>query len=127
MEIPVAKNSAPDEYESAEPRTFHVTSAAGDRVVITIGPAGRAELRAEVPDKEAVLGTVVVTGLTPTQAAKKSKGFWGKLWDSLKGAANAIIDAVTFEAGPFTCRAGMNVDYQSERDYTVTVTLTCRD
>jgi hypothetical protein len=123
----VKESAAQEGYQSEVGTTFHLASESGDRFVVAIAPTGRMVLRAEAPDEDAILGTIVVTGLTPEQVAQKSQGFWGRLWDKIKSAVNDIIDAITFESGPFTCRAGANVDYQSENNYTVTVQLTCRD
>jgi hypothetical protein len=124
-------NSAQDDYQSEASMTHQLTSDSGDQIVVAIGPTGRTVLKNEALDKRAVLSSIVVTGLTPEQVAQKSGGFWGKLWDKIKDVVNDVIDAVTdattFDAGPFNCRASVNVDYQSERDYTVTVQLNCRD
>jgi hypothetical protein len=119
------ENTGQDAYQPDASTTFRLVSEAGDRLTVAISPTGFAVIRAEVLDENAVLGSLVVTGLTPEQVAKKSKGFWGKLWDKIKGAAKAVIDFVTFDVGPVTCRPDGSVNYHNGQVTSWRVGVSC--
>jgi hypothetical protein len=116
-----------DTYQPGASTTFRLVSESGDRLTVAVSPTGLTMIQAESQDEAATLGSIVVGGLTPQQAAKKSKGFWAKLWDKIKKVAEDVIEAVTFDAGPFTCRPTATVGFQDDRVTSVTVGLSCRD
>lgn len=123
----VISNIESDEYPSEANTSILLASQSGDRLVVTISPIGLTVIQAEKSDLSSTLGSIVVIGLTPQQAAIKSKGFWGKLWDKIKKAAEDVIDAFTFEAGPLTCRPHAKVDFQDDKLISITVGLNCQD
>ena len=104
------------------PLTFR--SRAGDSLAVTIGATGRTTIRA-VASTGRGLDALVVRGLTADEASRKSKGFWGRLWDGIKSAANAVIDAVTFGVGGATCRPSASVGLEGGRVTKVTVGVSC--
>jgi hypothetical protein len=85
----------------------------GDRISATITESGTVEIRAVEPAKMFVLGTVIIEGFTPEQAQAIAKGFWGRLWTKVKAAVCAVLDAITFDGGPYlgTCRADVQVTH----------------
>ena len=85
----------------------------GDRISATIAQSGTVEIRAVEPDKMFVLGTVIIDGFTPEQAQAIAKGFWGRVWRAIKSAVRAVMEAITFDGGPYlgTCRADVQVTH----------------
>jgi hypothetical protein len=85
----------------------------GDRILTTITKSGTVEIRALEPEKMFVLGTVVIEGFAPEQAQAIAKGFWGRVWGAIKSAVRAVMDAITFDGGPYlgTCRADVQVTH----------------
>jgi hypothetical protein len=63
--------------------------------------------------------------MTHAQATAKKKGFWGRLWDGIKSAVNAVIDAVTFDVGGATCRPSVSVGTSNGRLTSMTVGISC--
>jgi hypothetical protein len=114
-----------DKYQSGCDTVLRLVSKSGDRLTVSVSRTGLAVIQADSPDENTILGSITVTGLTPQQAAKKSKGFWGKLWDKIKGAAKAVADFVTFDIGPVTCRPDARVDYQDGRINSYYVGVSC--
>ena len=85
---------------------FELDSGDGHRISATIAKSDTVEIRAVEPDKMFVLGTVIIDGFTPEQAQAIAKGFWGRVWAGVKAAVRAVLDAITFDGGPYlgTCR-----------------------
>jgi hypothetical protein len=127
IKMATKESAGQDAYQPDASTTFKLVSESGDRLTVAISPTGFAVIQAEVLDENAVLGSLVISGLTPEQVAKKSKGFWGKLWDKIKGAAKAVIDFVTFDVGPVTCRPDASVNYHDGKVTSWTVGVSCRD
>lgn len=123
----VEKNTEQNEYQSEVSKTFRLVSESGDRLAVAISPTGLTVIQVENLDENTTLGSIVVSGLTPQQAAKKSKGFWGKLWDKIKGVAKDVVEVFTFKAGPFTCRPTAGVGIQDDKVISVTVGVNCKD
>jgi hypothetical protein len=92
---------------------FELDSDNGDRISATITKSGTVEIRAVEPDKVADLGTVIIDGFAPEEAQTIAKGFWGRVWAAIKSAVRAVIDAITFDGGPYlgTCRADVQVTH----------------
>ena len=99
----------------------------GDRVLATITRSGTVRIRAVEPEKMFVLGTVTIDGFTPEQAQAIAKGFWGRLWAGIKSAVRAVIDAITFDGGPYlgTCRADVQVTHVDGMPVGGTVGIKC--
>ena len=85
----------------------------GDRISATITKSGTVKIRAVEPDKMFVLGTVIIDGFTPEQAQAIAKGFWGWVWRGLYSAYRAVLDAITFDGGPYlgTCRFDIEITH----------------
>ena len=99
----------------------------GDRISATITKSGTVEIRAVEPEKMFVLGTVIIDGFAPEQARAISKGFWGRVWAAIKSAVRAVMDAITFDGGPYlgTCRADVQVTHVDGMPVGGTVGITC--
>ena len=99
----------------------------GDRISATITKSGTVEIRAVEPDKVFVLGTIIIDGFTPEEAQAIAKGFWGRLWDGIKSAVRAVMDAITFDGGPHlgTCRADVQVTHVDGMPVGGTVGIKC--
>jgi hypothetical protein len=101
-----------------------LTSPGGDQLAVSIGATGQTTIKfATAKRKE--LGSITVRGLTHAEATSKSRGFWGRLWDGIKAAANKVIDAVTFGIGGATCRPSASVGMKGQRVTQVTVGISC--
>jgi len=92
---------------------FQLNLDDGDRILATITKSGTVEIRAVEPDKMFVLGTVIIEGFAPEEAQAIAKGFWGRVWARIKAAVRAVMDAITFDGGPYlgTCRADVQVTH----------------
>lgn len=92
---------------------FQLNLDDGDRISTTITRSGTVEIRAVEPDKMFVLGTVIIDGFSPDEAQAIAKGFWGRVWAGIKAAVRAVMDAITFDGGPYlgTCRADVQVTH----------------
>jgi hypothetical protein len=101
-----------------------VTSPGGDAVTVSIGPTGQTTIRLASATR-GELASVIVRGLTHAQASSKSRGFWGRLWDKIKGVANALVDAVTFNVGGATCRPSASVGMKGGNINQATVGISC--
>ncbi|MER8832869.1 hypothetical protein [Mesorhizobium sp. M0909] len=99
----------------------------GDRILATIAKTGTVQIRAVEPDKMFVLGTVIIEGFTPEQARAIAKGFWGRVWARIKAAFRAVLDAITFDGGPYlgTCRADVQVTHVDGVPVGATVGIKC--
>ncbi len=106
---------------------FEIESVDGDRILATITRSGTVEIRAVEPDKMFVLGTVVIDGFTPEEAQAVAKGFWGRVWAGIKSAVRAVMDAITFDGGPYlgTCRADVQVTHVDGLPVGGTVGIKC--
>jgi hypothetical protein len=100
----------------------------GDRISATITKSGTVKTRAVEPDKVFVLGTVIIDGFTPEQAQAIAKGFWGRVWDGIKSAVRAVLDAITFDGGPYlgTCRGDVQVGFVDGVPVEATVGIKCQ-
>jgi hypothetical protein len=60
-----------------------------------------------------VLGSVIIDGFAPEQAQAIAKGVWGRVWGRIKSAWKAVMDAITFDGGPYlgTCRPDVQVTH----------------
>ncbi|WP_328688635.1 hypothetical protein OG478_12735 [Streptomyces phaeochromogenes] len=85
----------------------------GGRISVTITKSGRVEIRAVEPDKMFLLDAVIIDGFSPEEAQAIAKGFWGRAWGRIKAAVRAVMDAITFDGGPYlgTCRADVQVTH----------------
>lgn len=106
---------------------FELDTDDGDRISATITKSGTVQIRAVEPDKVADLGTVVIDGFTPEQAQAIAKGFWGRVWSAIKSAVRAVIDAITFDGGPYlgTCRGDVQVTHVDGVPVGGTVGIAC--
>jgi len=62
-------------------------------------------------EDDSLLGSITITGMTAKKAAKKKKGFWGKLWDKVKKVAGDALDAVTVPVFGYRCRPDANISF----------------
>ena len=101
-----------------------ISSPAGDRVKVSISAKGKVSLRSgdDLGDR---LGVVVIDGFTYAEASKKSKGFWGRLWDKIKSVARAVVDVVTFDLGGASCRPDVNVTMKGGRFIGLQLGISC--
>jgi hypothetical protein len=99
----------------------------GDRISATITKSGSVEIRAVEPEKMFVLGTVAIDGMAPEEAQAIAKGFWGRVWSAIKSAVRAVMDAITFDGGPYlgTCRADVQVSLVDGMPVAGTVGIKC--
>jgi hypothetical protein len=99
----------------------------GDRISATITKSGTVEIRAVEPDKMFVLGTVIIDGFAPEDAQAIAKGFWGRVWSAIKSAVRAVMEAITFDGGPYlgTCRADVQVTHVDGMPVGGTVGIKC--
>ena len=99
----------------------------GDRILVTITKSGTVEIRAVEPNKVFVLGTVTIDGFAPEEAQAIAKGFWGRVWARIKSAVRAVLDAITFDGGPYlgTCRADVQVTHVDGIPVGATVGISC--
>ena len=99
----------------------------GDRILVTITKSGTVEIRAVERDKVFVLGTVTIDGFAPEEARSIAKGFWGRVWSGIKRAVRAVLDAITFDGGPYlgTCRADVQVTHVDGIPVGATVGISC--
>lgn len=106
---------------------FHLESTDGDRIVATIAKSGAVELRPSDPESVFVLGTVLIDGFAPEEAQAIAKGFWGRVWSAIKSAVRAVMDAITFDGGPYlgTCRADVQVSLVDGMPVGGTVGISC--
>ena len=106
---------------------FQLNLGDGDRISTTITKSGTVEIRAVDPDKMFVLGTVIIEGFAPEQALAIAKGFWGRVWAAIKSAVRAVMDAITFDGGPYlgTCRADVQVTHVDGIPVGGTVGISC--
>jgi hypothetical protein len=106
---------------------FQLNLDDGDRISTTITRSGIVEIRAVEPDKMFVLGTVIIDGFSPEEAQAIAKGFWGRVWSTIKSAVRAVLDAITFDGGPYlgTCRADVQVTHVDGMPVGGTVGIKC--
>lgn len=102
-----------DEAAAEIDEPFQLYLDDGDRISTTITQSGTVRIRAVEPEKMFVLGTITIDGFTPEQAQAIAKGFWGRLWSGIKSAVRAVLEAITFDGGPYlgTCRADVHVTH----------------
>lgn len=115
-----------DADQSKARSTVYFKSSEGEALALMISPNGLVTIWSEKIDKNTTLGSVIVSGLTLKQASSKSKGFWGKLWDKIKKVVSDVIDAVTFPAGPLTCRPSAQVGFQNGKIISLSVGISCK-
>lgn len=99
----------------------------GDEITATILKSGVVEIRAVEPEKMFVLGTVTIEGYTPEQAQAIARIHWGRIWSAIKGAVRAVLDAITFDGGPYlgTCRGDVKVTHVDGMPVGGTVGISC--
>jgi hypothetical protein len=119
-------NIKTDVGQSEAYETVYFESTQGESLAFKISPTGLSTIWAVKTDENTTLGSIVVSGLTPEQASKKSKGFWRTLWDKIKKFVEEVIDAVTFPIGPFTCRPSAQVGFQNGKPNSLIVGPSCR-
>ena len=102
-----------DEAAAEIGKPFKLDLVDGDRISATITKSGTVKIRAVEPEKMFVLGTVTIHGFAPGEAQAIAKGFWGRVWSAIKSAVRAVIEAITFDGGPYlgTCRADVQVTH----------------
>jgi hypothetical protein len=118
----------PDDEAAAEIDVpFQLDLQDGDRILTTITKSGTVEIRALEPEKTFVLGTIVIEGFAPEEAQAIAKGFWGRVWAAIKSAVRAVMDAITFDGGPYlgTCRADVQVTHVDGMPVGGTVGIKC--
>ena len=117
-----------DEVAAEIDMPFELSSDDGDQITATITKSGAVSIRAIDPDKVADLESVVFEGFAPEEAQAITKSFWGWLWTKIKNAVHAVINAVTFNAGPLgTCRADVQVTHVDGIPVGGTVGISCRN
>lgn len=106
---------------------FELALDSGDRIAATIAKSGTVTIRAVEPEKMFVLGNVTIEGFTPEQAQAVAKGFWGRVWAGIKTAVRAVLEAITFDGGPYlgTCRADVQVTHVDGVPVGATVGIKC--
>lgn len=106
-------------------RQFDMRSKEGDSIRVKVSQDGIITIQARRRSKHAVFESVIVNGLSPKEVTAKSKGFFGRLWDRIKGAVKDVVDAVTTTIGPFICRPTISVGTQNGKIISVSLGLTC--
>lgn len=99
----------------------------GDRISATINKSGTVKTRAVEPGKVFVLGTITIKGFSPEEAQAIAKGFWGRVWAGIKSAVRAVMDAITFDGGPYlgTCRADVQITHVDGMPVGGTIGIKC--
>ncbi len=120
------KEYTTDVDQSGVSETGYFKSKDGESLAFTIGHNGLVTIWSEKANRSTTLDSIVISGFTQKQASKKSKGFWGGLWDKIKKVVNDIIDAVTFPAGPLTCRPTGQVGFQNSKLISLGIGISCR-
>jgi hypothetical protein len=91
-------------------RGLRLRASDGESIAVKINNEGVISLASRLSPDYGGLGSFEITGLDPQTAASKKKGFWRRLWDKVKGAAGAILDAVTVPVFGYRCRPDIKVD-----------------
>ena len=100
-----------------------IKSPKGASLSVSISVTGRTTIRPSAADS--TIGSVIVNGFTLLQATKKSKSFWGKLWDALKSAVKAVASALTFSVGSADCRVNASVGMNGGKLTKLTLGISC--
>ena len=82
----------------------------GEPISVRINESGTVSLATRLKPDNGGIGSFDITGLEPQKAASKKKSFWRKLWNTIKGAAAAIVDAVTVPIFGYRCRPDCQID-----------------
>jgi hypothetical protein len=116
-----------DEVPADIGKPVRLESPDGDRITATILKSGVVEIRATEPEKMFVLGTVTIDGFTPEQAQAIARIHWGRVWSAIKSAVRAVLDAITFDGGPYlgTCRGDVTVTHVDGVPVGGTVGISC--
>jgi hypothetical protein len=106
---------------------FELSLDDGDRILALINKTGTVEIRAVEPDKMFVLGTITIDGFSPEQAQAIARSFWGGVWAAIKAAVRAVLNAITFDGGPYlgTCRGDVQVGFVDGVPVQGTVGINC--
>jgi hypothetical protein len=106
---------------------FLLKSHDGDRISTTITKSGTIEIRAAKPETMFVLGTITIEGFTPQEAQAVARSFWGRVWATIKSAVRAVLEAITFDGGPYagTCRGDVQVGFVDGIPVQATVGISC--
>lgn len=91
-------------------RGLRFKTSDGESVAVRINKKGVISLASLLSPDSGGLGSFEITGLDPQEAASQKKSFWRGLWDKIKGAAGAILDAVTVPVFGYRCRPDISVD-----------------
>lgn len=107
---------------------FELDTRDGDRVATTISKDGTVEIRAVEPGKVFVLGTVTISGFSAEEAQAIAKVFFGRVRAAVKSAVRAVMDAITFDGGPYlgTCRGDVQVTHVDGQPVGATVGISCQ-
>lgn len=96
-------------------RGLRLRATDGEPITVRINESGTISLATRLRPNNGGLGSFEVTGLEPMKAASKKKGFWRNLWDKIKGAAAAVVDAITVPLFGYRCRPDVQVDLKDRK------------
>ena len=96
-------------------RGYSLRATDGEPITVRIQEDGKITLSSRLRPDHGGLGDFNVTGLEPTKAAAKKKGFWRRLWEKIKDAIGAVVDAVTVPLFGYRCRPDIDIDLSDNR------------
>lgn len=82
----------------------------GESIAVRIDNEGVISMASRLSSDFGGLGSFEIVGLDPQTAASKKKSFWRGLWNTIKAAAGAILDAITVPVFGYRCRPDIMVD-----------------
>ena len=95
-----------------------------ESVTVRISKKGVLSLTSSLNPDHGGLGSFIITGLDPKKAAAKKKSFFRSLWNKIKSAAAAIVDAVTVPLFGYRCRPDIGIDIKGRG---VTFGISCNE
>lgn len=102
--------------------TFKTTE--GEPIAVKINKKGIISLESSLNSNNGGIGVFEITGLTARKASSKKKGFWRKLWDTVKAVAGALLDAVTVPVFGYSCRPNISINL---KDRGASFGISCRE
>jgi hypothetical protein len=96
--------------EMRSERGLRLRAAGGEQIAVSIDGEGKISLKSRLSRDHGGLGSFEITGLDPQTAASQKKSFWRGLWNKIKAAAGALLDAVTVPVFGYRCRPNISVD-----------------
>lgn len=110
--------------EMCSDQGLEVETQDGELIVVKINNDGIVSLASSLNPDHGGLGSFVITGLDPQEAAAKKKSFWGRLWSKIKEVAGAVLDAVTVPVFGYRCRPHIDIDF---RNRGISIGISCKE